>query len=214
MCGLRRRPAPNPTTRRPYLLRRKSAPAKIARCLVSLFCMAVLAGCRPNPPRTVSEVVSRMVHYGNTGRPDQAIRTAQDWLREHPGESNDGLLYNQIALLYLVKASKDARHKGEWIQEAVTYLEKDLAAHSPTKIDMELYNIGQAFRVAGDLSADNRCLYYERAAKALEDEFAFIQGDTITAYGKTLPLAPARRDNQKALDAVKAKLATAGCPSR
>ena len=113
-----------------------------------------------------------MVHFGNTGRPDHALGTAQDWLREHPGESNDGLLYNQIALLYLVKASKDARHKGEWIQEAVTYLEKDLAVHSPTKIDMELYNIGQAFQMVGDLSADNRCLYYGRAAKAFEDEFA------------------------------------------
>ena len=49
------------------------------------------------------------------------------------------------------------------------------------------------------------------AIKAFKEEMQFIQGDSFTAYGKTIPLAPVRQENEKALERVGAKFAKAGC---
>ena len=78
-------------------------------------------------------------------------------------------------------------------------------------MDIELYSAGRGFEMAGDLSTTNGCLYYARAVKAFEEEVSFIQGDSYTAYGKTIPLEPVRQENQKALERVKAKFTKAGC---
>jgi hypothetical protein len=47
--------------------------------------------------------------------------------------------------------------------------------------------------------------------KAFEEEIPFIQGDSYTAYGKTIPLEPVRQQDEKALETVKVKFAKAGC---
>ncbi len=137
---------------------------------------------------------------------------AQDWLKKHPEDSLHGaMFYEQIAIAYLMKASKDAAHTDELAQQAVTYFDKYLAARQKNDIDIELYSAGRGFESAGDLSTKNRCLYYERAIRAFNEEAASIQGESYTAYGTTIPLAPVREENRQSLEGVQAKYAKAGC---
>jgi hypothetical protein len=164
-------------------------------------------GCKAKTPETSNDARTLMGNYGQRGGYDDAIRVAQNWMERHPEDS----LYDQVAIIYLVKASKDGAHKDEWIEQAVANYEKDLKAHKMGAVDIELYEVGLGFERAGDLSTHDSCLYYGRAVKAFEDEVQFIQGDSYTAYGSTVPLAPVRQGNDKALERVKSKFDKAGC---
>lgn len=180
--------------------------------VVSFFAIVLLGDCHASAPKTGSEAITLMAKFNQQGRHDDAIGIAQDWLKKHPEDiSHKGTFYEQIAITYLIKASKDTAHKEEWVQQAVTYYDKDLSVHRKENIDIELYSAGRGFETAGDLSTINRCLYYRRAVNAFEEEKPFIQGDSLTAYGKTIPLAPIRQENEKALERVNARLANAGC---
>jgi len=179
--------------------------------LASFFAI-FLHGCRVSAPEKGSKAITLMTRYNQQGRHDDAIRVAQDWLKKHPDDPlHSATFYDQIAVTYLMKASKDSAHKDEWIQQAVAYYDKDLSAHQKNDVDIELYNVGRGFELAGDLSSNNRCLYYGRAVKAFEEERPFIQGDSYTAYGKTIPLAPVRQENESALERAKTKFEKASC---
>jgi len=172
----------------------------------------VLLGCHPSTPERGSDAISLMVRLNQQGRYDEAIRVAQDWMKKHPeATSHNWAFYDQIAITYLMKASKDSTHKEEWIQQAVTYYDKDLSVHQKGSVDVELYGAGRGLETAGDLSSTHGCQYYGRAMKAFEEEMSYIQGDSYTAYGKTIPLEPVRQENEKALQRVKAKFTKAGC---
>jgi hypothetical protein len=180
--------------------------------VVSFIAVLVLGGCRVSAPEKSSDAITLMARYNQQGRHDDALRVAQDWLKKHPEDPLHGAtLYEQIAITYLIKASKDSARKDEWIQQAVAYYDKDLSVHQKSDIDIELYTVGRGFESAGDLSTNNTCLYYGRAIKDFEEEIPFIRGDSLTGYGKTIPLAPVRQENTKALERVKAKFAKAGC---
>jgi hypothetical protein len=179
---------------------------------LALFAVFVLVGCRVNAPEEGSDAITLMAKYSQQERYDDAIRVAQDWMNKHPNDPSHGAtFYEQIAIIYLMKASKDRARRDEWVKQAVTYLDKDLSVHQKNSVDVELYKVGRGFESAGDLSSSDSCLYYSRALKAFEDQFAFIQGDGYTAYGKTIPLEPVRQENQKALGRVKEKSEKAGC---
>jgi hypothetical protein len=185
---------------------------RIQLAIISLFAIVLLGDCHASVPEKVSEAVTLMTRYNQQGRHDDAIRVAQDWLKKHPDDPLHGAtFYEQIAITYLMKASKDRAHKDEWIEQAVTYYDKDLSVHQKKDIDIELYTVGRGFESAGDLSAKNNCVYYGRAIKAFEEEIPFIQGDHFTGYGKTIPLAPVRKENEQALERVKVKFGRAGC---
>ena len=187
-------------------------PKRTQLAVNSFVAIILLGGCHASAPEKGSEAITLMARYNEQGRHDDAIRVAQDWLKKHPEDTRHaGTFYEQIAVIYLMKASKDNAHKDEWVQQAVTYYDKDLSVHQKNDVDIELYSVGRGFEAAGDLSTRDGCLYYERAAKAFEQEMPFIQGDSFTAYGKTIPLAPVRKENEQALERVKAKLAKAGC---
>ena len=178
--------------------------------LLSLLSILAFAGCRVSAPENGSDAITLMTKYNEQGRQDDAISVAQDWLRKHPNDPSHGArFYEQIALIYLTKASKDSAHREEWVRQAVTYYDRDLSVHQREDLDLELYLVGRGFEAAGDLSSQNSCLYYERAVKDFEDEVPFIQGESYTAYGKTTQLAPVRQENEKALERVKAKFARA-----
>lgn len=180
--------------------------------IISLFVTVLLGGCHASAPEKGSEAITLMAKYNQQGRHDDAIRVAQDWLKKHPEDPSHGAtFYEQIAITYLMKASKDSAHKDEWIQQAVTYYDKDLSVHQKKDIDTELYTVGRGFEMAGDLSTKDGCLYYARAVKAFEQEVPFTQGDSLTAYGKTIPLAPVRKENEQALEKVRTKFAKANC---
>ena len=75
----------------------------------------LLAGCRESVPKTASETITLMTKYSTQKRYDDAIKLAQDWLKKHPDDNAvNGTFYEQIAMIYLVKASKDPAHKEEW----------------------------------------------------------------------------------------------------
>jgi hypothetical protein len=172
----------------------------------------VLVGCHASTPEKASDALSLIARLDQQGRYDETIRVAQDWMKKHPDISSDNAtLDGQIAVAYLLKASKDTEHKEEWIRLAVAYYDKDLSVHQKGVIDLELYEVGRGFEEAGDLSATDNCLYYARAVKAFDEEVSFIQGDGYTAYGKTIPLEPVRQQNEKALERVKLKSTNAGC---
>jgi hypothetical protein len=179
--------------------------------IISL-CATLLVGCHAKTPEKGSDTLSLMVSLDQQGRYDDAIRVAQDWMKQHPeGTLHDWTFYDQIAITYLMKASKDTAHKEEWIQQAVAYYDKDLSVHQKDSVDVELYGVRRGFEMAGDLSTINRCLYYGRAIKAFEEEIPYIQVDSYTAFGKTIPLEPVRKENERALQRLKAKFIKAGC---
>jgi hypothetical protein len=179
--------------------------------LISLLATFLL-GCQAKTPEKGSDAISLMVSLNQQGRYDEAIRVAQDWMRKHPEDtSHNWTFYDQIAITYLMKASKDPARKEEWIQQAVANYDKDLSIHQKGSIDVELYGVGRGFETAGDLSTTNSCLYYGRAVKAFEEEVPYIQGDSYTAYGKTIPLEPVRQENDKALQRLRTKFIKAGC---
>jgi hypothetical protein len=180
--------------------------------IFSFLTVFLLAGCRVSAPESGSEAISLMARYNQQGRHDDAIKVAQDWLKRHPQDPLHGAtFYEQIAITYLIKASKDGVHKDEWIREAVNYYDKDLSVHQKNDIDLELYTVGRGFESAGDLSTNDSCSYYRRTLKAFEEERPFIQGNSYTAYGKTIQLAPVRQENEKALERVKVKFDKAAC---
>jgi hypothetical protein len=179
---------------------------------ISFFAIVLFAGCHTSAPEKGSDAITLMARYNQQGRHDDAINVAQDWLKKHPDDpSHAATFYEQIAITYLMKASKDSARRDEWVQQAVIYYDKDLSVHQKKDVDLELYSVGRGFESAGDLSTRDGCLYYARAVKAFEQEVSFIQGDSFTAYGKTIPLAPVRQENEQALESVKAKLSKAGC---
>jgi tetratricopeptide (TPR) repeat protein len=191
--------------------RRERYAARVTlRVVISI--LVVLGGCHA-PPKTRSEAITLMTRYGKQGKYDDAIRVAQQWLKAHPEDASggNGIVYEQIAMVYLGKASQDAAHRDEWVQQAIAYFDKDLSVHQWKDIDIEFYSAGRGFEEAGDLSTVNRCLYYGRALKAFADEQPFIQGDTYTDAGTTIPLAPIRLENEKSRQRVQAKFAKADC---
>ena len=180
--------------------------------LVSLIAIVSLWGCRVDQPRSASDAVTLMTAYGKQQHYEKAIKTGEDWLKNHPEDtSHERVLYEQIAILNLLKAASDYEHKEEWIRKAVAFYDKDLSVHQNTSVDITFFNVGHGFTRAGDLSSTDTCLYYRRAIKAFEEEVPLIQGDNVTVNGKTFPLAPLRQENGKALEEGRAKFAKAGC---
>jgi hypothetical protein len=179
---------------------------------LAFFAICLLAGCRVSAPEKGSDAITLMANYVQRERYDDAISVAQDWMSKHPNDqSHAAIFYEQIATTYLIKASKDRARRDEWVKLAVAYFDKVLSVHQENAVDIELYNVGRGLESAGDLSSSDRCLYYGRAVKAFKTEFPFIQGDSYTAYGRTIPLEPVRQESQKALGNVKAKFEKAGC---
>ena len=90
--------------------------------LALFFTVFLIGGCRGTAPEKGSEAITLMTKYNQEGRHDDALKVAQDWLKKHPEDPSRGAtFYEQIAITYLMKASKDSGHKDEWIQQAVAY---------------------------------------------------------------------------------------------
>lgn len=88
-----------------------------------------------------------------------------------------------------------------------------MIAKAPFDLQTDLFQIGGSYEILGDLSDQEKCGYYATARKDLERQLPLIQDESYTAYGKTFPLEPLRRDVHKHLDAVKEKSLKIGCPN-
>src|SRR6266852_4764777 len=73
------------------------------------------------------------------------------------------------------------------------------------------FGTARTFEIAGDLSTTERCAHYERAANLLEDRGPLLQGDQLALKGRTFPLAPLRKENERIVAEVQEKAAKAGC---
>jgi hypothetical protein len=176
------------------------------------FAVAGAGSCQAPSPQTASQAITLMTRYGNEGRYDSALNVGRQWLKDHPDDvSHEGLLHRQMGTIFLMKASKDLDRREEWIREAVASFDRDLSVRSVKAIDIEPFNVGHGFESAGDLTKSDKCLYYEKAIKAFQQQIPMIEGDSRDAHGTTIQLAPIREENEKAMRRVQTKLLNAGC---
>jgi hypothetical protein len=118
-------------------------------------------------------------------------------------------------MIYIVKAYKKPTTREESIHESELNLEKSLDfldKKQPEGIDTDLFGIGGAYEILGDLSEKDRCQFYAKARHAFVRQLPLIKGDSYTAYGKTVPLEPLRTEIKKHLEAVDEKYSRAACP--
>jgi hypothetical protein len=156
-----------------------------------------------------------MIELQREGRHDKAVQVVDTWMNDSRRDvSHDGLLYHQIAMVYIVKAYKKPATRVESVHQSELNLQKALGLYDkkkPQDIDIELFGIGGAYEILGDISDKDKCRFYEIAIRAFERQLPLIKGDSYTAYGKTVPLEPVRGDIMKHLDGVNEKYSTAGC---
>ena len=162
-----------------------------------------------NSEHTHNEI-SQMTSYTKQGRYDDAVHLGLDLLKNDP---TDEIVYQQIADVYLARAQNDHNQREEWVTNAISYVEKALSFNSKDRDTAGVYLLqdARAFESAGDLSIDKKCDYYDKARKLLEDRVSRLQGDQVTLAGRTFPLEPLRKENDKALVGVKSKATSAGC---
>jgi len=183
----------------------------VALMLVVGYCLRALP-LHQEPPAQVEshDYGSQMTNYVKQGRFDEAVQVGLQALQN---DQSDETVYQEIAMVYLIRAQKDREHRDEWVSRGISYTEKSLSLNSKDKdiAGVHLLQDARAFESAGDLSGDKKCAYYEKARKLLEDRASRLQGDQITLAGRTFPLEPLRKENERVLAEVKDKATKAGC---
>ncbi|HEY6385108.1 MAG TPA: hypothetical protein VIX91_05430 [Candidatus Acidoferrum sp.] len=185
-----------------------------ATAIVSISALIVAAiirrGIHTSAQGGSGDFGSQMIRLVKQGRFDDAIQVGLHSLQNDP---SDELVYQQIADTYLVRASKDADQRQQWLAKAVSYIDKSLSLNSKDRdaAGVHLLQDALGLETVGSLSQTSRCIYYDRARKLLEDRVSLLQGDHLLLDGKTYPLAPLREENEKRLAEVLANRAKAGC---
>jgi tetratricopeptide (TPR) repeat protein len=186
--------------------------ALLIACLISAAWLVFSK--KPNP-QNESEVSKRVYELQKAGRYDQALMVLQTWMNDSRRDiSKDDYLYQEIAMVYIAKTYKKAATRDESVHQAKMNLEKALASydkHEPKDIDIELFEIGGAYAVLGDISEKEKCLFYSKAKESFARQLPLIKGDSYTAYGHTFNLERVRADIKKHLDGVNEKYSKAGC---
>ncbi len=184
----------------------------VAACLVLA---AWLAYHETRIPQNQGEVLNRMIELQREGRYDKAVQVVQNWMKDNRRDiSYDEFLYQQIAMVYIVKAYTKPATRVESVHQSELNLQKALGLYDkkkPQDIDIELFGIGGAYEILGDISDEDKCRLYEIGRQAFERQLPLIEGDSYTAYGHTTPLEPVRTDIRKHLDGVSKKYSDAGC---
>jgi hypothetical protein len=179
---------------------------------MEVLCAALGIGNRSHTPPLVlaQDIGSEIVKKAEQGRFDEAVQVGLQALVNEP---SDEFIYEQIADVYLIRAGKEAYQKEQWVLKAVFYTEKALSLNSKDKDagGLHLLQEARSFEVAGDFGTAKRCTYYDRARRVLESRVPLLQGDQIVVEGKAFPLAPLRKENEKRLAEVGAKVANAVC---
>ncbi len=161
-------------------------------------------------PQNQTEVMNRAIELQKEGRYDKAAQVIQNWINV----SHDGLMYDQIAFVYIAKAYKKPANRDESIRRAEESLQKGLTffdEQSQDDLSLEPFEIGGAYELLGDISEKDKCPLYEKAHGLFVRQLPLIKGDSYTAYGHTTPLEPVRRDVRKHLNATTEKSSRVGC---
>jgi hypothetical protein len=159
---------------------------------------------------SATDAISRMTDLTRAGRYEDAVKVGLESLKQ---ASSDELVYEQIADVYLIRAEKEPTRREEWVIKAVSYLQKSLSHRSKENdvAAVHLFQDAKGFELAGDLSKDKRCTYYDEARKLLEERASALQGDKIRVAGKTSAVGPLRTENERALAGMQEKAARAQC---
>jgi hypothetical protein len=112
-------------------------------------------------------VFNRMMELAKERRYDKAIQVVQNWMNDSRRDpSNDGFLYQQIAMVYIEKAYREPATRADSVHAAEVNLEKALAffdSKAPEDNDVELFGIGGAYQLLGDVANESKCEYYGKA---------------------------------------------------
>jgi tetratricopeptide (TPR) repeat protein len=190
-----------------------------------ILCLALLIGCvvlgglfayhETRSPQNQTEVLNRMVELAKEGRYDRSVEVVQNWMNDSRRDSsNDWLLYQQIAMVYIGKAANKPATRADSVHAAENNLEKALALFDqrpPKNNDVELYGIGATYQMLGDTADEGKCQYYEKARQSFVRQLPLIKGDSYSASGQTMPLEPLRAEIRRHLEAINRKYSEAGC---
>jgi hypothetical protein len=169
----------------------------------SLLFLAWILFYPKRAPRSQEEALSRMIVLERDGRYDDAVKTVQAWLQDSRRDvSRDGLLYEQVAMVYLGKAHKKPESKEDSVHQADLNFGKALGLHDQEQTDdlgIDFFEIGGGYELLGDLPVAEKCNFYEKARQLFERELPLLQVDTYTAFGKTYPLKSLRAELTKHL---------------
>lgn len=141
---------------------------RFLRVLVVIPIAFGLTACRREDTRRHTDFGSQMIEYTKRGRYDDAVRIGIKALKNEP---SDETVYQQIAMVYLVRAGKDKSLRERWVSEAASYTEKASSVNSGDRDVAGVHAFQEAliFESAGDLSTAKTCGYYERAKNLLSD---------------------------------------------
>src|SRR5689334_20890378 len=93
----------------------------IRTCAALLTVVLFVAGCRVSAPEDWGATINLMLKYTGRRQYDDAIAIAEDWIKKHPNDkSHESGFYDQIAMVYLMKASSDRSHEEAWLQQAAS----------------------------------------------------------------------------------------------
>ncbi len=183
---------------------------------VLLIPVAWLAYQETRIPQNEAEVNKRIFELQKEHRYDKAVQVCRRWMLDPRYDSSqDVSFFQQIAMIYFMKAYERPASRRESIQASADNLEKALGAFDkkkPESIQLDLYEIGRVYEELGKLTTQSKCQYYERARTSYIRQLTMIEGESYTAYGHTTRLAPVRAEITRHLDAVKLELSRAGCP--
>jgi hypothetical protein len=165
---------------------------------------------------------SQMVQYTREGRYDDAIQTGLGALRNQP---TDAAVYQQIVVVYLVRADRDPNERQRWLLQSLAYVDKSVSSDSVNPVNIR--DLAFDLEKAGDLSSDEKCKYYARALALSQRVATLLEGDHISAGGQVYPVDPVRKTfeidghmfrieplqkaNEKLSDSVTAKIKNAKC---
>ena len=167
-----------------------------------LAALILSGGCHESVPEFPTDVLNLMAGYNQSGRHDDAIRVAQNWLNKNPEDYDMRAKFDEhIAMSFFMKVPNDASHKEEWIRQAVSYYDDYLSVYRKYHVNVVPQYAGTGFEMAGDLSSKERCLYYGRALKVFAEPYDKDQ--------KTFPATPNWKENS--LKKVQEKFDRAGC---
>jgi tetratricopeptide (TPR) repeat protein len=132
---------------------------------------------------------NQILSYLRQGHYDDAIDTDLKALHNSP---TDAAIYQELALICLIRAEKEKSDPEQRLTEGVTYLDKALAVDSNDPVN--LLQTADSFLHAGDVSRSERCKYYIRARETAQQAAPAYSGNQITIAGKAYPVDSTRKE--------------------
>jgi len=130
---------------------------------------------------------SQMIQDTKEGRYDEAVQAGLKALRNAPSDAG---VYQQIVVVFLIRAQKDSTQRERWVSQSVSYADKALSADPDNPINVR--DLAFDLEKAGDLSSDRSCQYYGRSLDLSKRAAILLESDHITAGGQTYHVDPVR----------------------